>query len=81
VPGRIVEYDRESALLRGRTVTPQWPIAFTKLACGADEFLSRFPCNHIHGVYGDCTEELLASGRILGIRTRLFGSSENRGVE
>ena len=74
VPGRIVEFDRESALARGRTVTPQWPIAFTKLDCGADEFLSRFPCNHIHGVYGDCTKELLAAGKILGIETRIFGS-------
>jgi L-fucose isomerase len=80
VPGRIVEFDRQSALERGRTVTPQWPIAFTKLACGADEFLSRFPCNHIHGVYGDCTKELLAAGKILGMETRLFGSKE-RGVD
>ena len=74
VPGRIVEFDRESALARGWTVTPQWPIAFTKLDCGADEFLSRFPCNHIHGVDGDCTKESLAAGKILGIETHIFGS-------
>ncbi|MGA2380085.1 MAG: L-fucose/L-arabinose isomerase family protein [Spirochaetia bacterium] len=77
VPGYIVEFNRENALARGRTVTPQWPIAFTKLGCSADEFLSSFPCNHIHGVYGDFTRELIAAGKVMGIETRLFGAGHN----
>jgi len=80
VPGEIVEYDRESALARGKTVTPQWPIAFTKIACSADEFLSTFPCNHIHGVYGDITDELQETAKVMGIESRLFGS-RSKGAE
>jgi L-fucose isomerase len=76
VPGTIVEFDRENALARGRTVTPEWPIAFTKLGCSAEEFLTSFPCNHIHGVYGDFTRELIAVGKVMGIETRLFGAGQ-----
>ena len=78
VPGRIVEYGREEALKRGSTVTPEWPIAFTRLACSAEEFLSNFPCNHIHGVYGDRVQELVAVGKILDIETRVFGAGQAR---
>lgn len=78
VPGRIVEYEREEALKRGSTVTPEWPIAFTRLACSAEEFLSSFPCNHIHGVYGDHVREMVSVGKILGIETRVFGAGHAR---
>jgi len=59
-------------LAKGKTVTPEWPIAFTRLECAADRFLSRFPCNHIHGGYGDWTAELRHIGDLLGIETVVF---------
>jgi L-fucose isomerase len=77
VPGNIVEFDRENAIARGKTVTPEWPIAFTKIDCRAEEFLTNFPCNHIHGVYGDFTKELVATGKVMGIETRLFGAGQD----
>jgi L-fucose isomerase len=77
VPGDFVEFEREDAIARGKTVTPQWPIAFAKLWCSAEEFLTSFPCNHIHGVYGDFTRELIAVGTILGIETRVFGAGQD----
>lgn len=49
------------------------PIAFTKLQCAADEFLARFPCNHIHAVYGDHVEEFRIIAQILGIEVGVFG--------
>ena len=84
----FIEIERSQAMELGKTVTPEWPIAFTKLTCSAEEFLSSFPCNHIHGVYGDYTKELIAAGKIMDIETRLFGAApgpprlgDERGVE
>jgi len=71
--GRIEE---KAVLAKGKTVTPEWPIAFTRLECTADRFLSRFPCNHIHGCYGDWTAELLHVGDLLGIETLLFDGQQ-----
>ncbi|MGO9314799.1 MAG: L-fucose/L-arabinose isomerase family protein [Syntrophobacteraceae bacterium] len=75
--GDFVEVERRQALELGKTITPEWPIAFTRLGCTAEEFLSKFPCNHIHGVYGDFTREMIAVGKVMGIETRLFGAGRD----
>ena len=75
--GTIVEFEREKAFALGKTVTPEWPIAFTRLGCTAEEFLSTFPCNHIHGVYGDWSSVLVEAARVLGIRVKLFGREKS----
>jgi L-fucose isomerase len=72
VPAEIVEFPREVALQKGGTVTPEWPIAFTRLRVGPEEFLSTFPCNHIHGCYGDWVRELELVGTLLGIETKVY---------
>lgn len=72
VPAEFVEFPRETALKKGATVTPEWPIAFTRLQVGPEEFLSTFPCNHIHGCYGDWVRELEMVGKLLGIETRVY---------
>lgn len=74
VPAEIVQFPRDVMLQKGSTVTPEWPIAFTRLDVSADEFLANFPCNHIHGVYGDYVDELLMTAKILGIDARVFRS-------
>jgi L-fucose isomerase len=73
VPAEFVEFPREMALQKGSTVTPEWPIAFTRFKVGAGDFLSSFPCNHIHGCYGDWTEELRTVGDLLDIKVRVYG--------
>lgn len=78
VPGRIVRFSPEVMKQKGSTVTPEWPIAFTRLECTADYFLANFPCNHIHGCYGDWEQELLHVAQILGIEAVVFRSSESR---
>lgn len=72
VPGEIVQFPRKVMVAKGKTVTPEWPIAFTRLDCPADRFLSQFPCNHIHGCYGDWTAELQHVASLLGIEARVF---------
>ena len=67
VPAELVQFDREKMEALGNLTTPQWPIAFARLKAAPESFLSRFPCNHIHGVYGDCEEELMTFARLLNI--------------
>ena len=56
----------------GNTATPAWPIAFTRCQVSAEEFIRKYPCNHIHGVYGDYVEELKAVADILGIPCQIL---------
>lgn len=72
VPAELVEFSREKMLQMGSTVTPAWPIAFARLKVTPDFFLENYPCNHIHGVYGDCVEDLLNVAKLLGIETQIF---------
>ncbi len=74
VPCEFVQFPRKTMLKKGATVTPEWPIAFTRLQCSADEFLATFPCNHIHGCYGDWEQELLRVAEILGIEAKVYRS-------
>lgn len=78
VPGEFVRFPRAKMLQKGSTVTPEWPIAFTRIACPTDEFLGGYPCNHIHGCYGDWQRELLHVADILGIEAKVFGSGAER---
>ena len=72
VPAEFVEFSPEEAAKKAATVTPEWPIAFTRLEVSPEFFLSNYPCNHIHGVYGDWTRELLTLARIYGIEATVF---------
>ena len=72
VPAEIVQFPEDVMVAKGKTITPEWPCAFTKLECSADEFLASFPCNHIHGCYGDWVAELRHIADILGIEARMF---------
>jgi L-fucose/D-arabinose isomerase len=76
VPGEFVEFAKPIALRKAATVTPEWPIAFARLEVGAERFLGRYPCNHIHGVYGDCVREFLTLAKILGIEAEVFGEAK-----
>jgi len=72
VPAEIVRFPNDVMKQKGAAVTPEWPIAFTRLSCPADFFLAHFPCNHIHGCYGDWERELLHATDILGIEAKVF---------
>ena len=72
VPCKFVQFPMKAMVAKGKTITPEWPCAFAKLACSADHFLANFPCNHIHGTYGDWEQELLHVAGLLGIEARVF---------
>lgn len=72
VPAEIVQFDQEKMERLGGMATPQWPVAFTKVATPAETFLRYYPCNHIHGVYGDYIEEWKMVAKILGIEVQVL---------
>jgi len=72
VPGEIVRFEQELMVSLGNQVTPEWPIAFTKIDCEPESFLEKFPCNHIHGVYGDYKAELIQICELLNIEYHVF---------
>lgn len=74
VPGEIVQFEQERMEELGDLVTPEWPIAFTRLEVSPEDFLNSFPCNHIHGVYGDFVEELIQFCEISGIEYKILTS-------
>ncbi|HUZ85521.1 MAG TPA: L-fucose/L-arabinose isomerase family protein [Candidatus Baltobacterales bacterium] len=73
VPAELVEFPESVAVAKAKTTTPEWPHAFARLREAPEQFLSSYPCNHIHGVYGDWTNEWLAVAEILGIEVDLHG--------
>lgn len=72
VPGEIVHFSQEKMKELGATATPAWPIAFTKCEVSAKEFIKKYPCNHIHGVYGDYVEELVTVAELLDIPCQIL---------
>ena len=72
VPAEFVAYDREKMIKLGSVTTPQWPVAFAKLKVSPDKFINDYPCNHIHGVYGDYVDELKNVAKILDIPVEIF---------
>jgi L-fucose isomerase len=72
VPATFVEFPEEVARAKAATTTPEWPCAFARLQVTPEEFLSTYPCNHAHGVYGDWVQELLNVAHILGIEAKVY---------
>ncbi|TWU21379.1 L-fucose/L-arabinose isomerase family protein [Bythopirellula polymerisocia] len=72
VPAEFVEFPRNVSLAKGATTTPEWPCAFARIQVEPEEFLATYPCNHIHGIYGDYVEALLHVANILGLETKLY---------
>ena len=72
VPAEIVQYEPEKMKQLGDLATPQWPMAFTKVEAPPATFLSAYPCNHIHGVYGDWAEEWKFAAKAMNINMQIL---------
>ena len=72
VPAEFVEFSYEKMVALGSMTTPSWPAAFAKLKVSPEYFINNFPCNHIHGVYGDHVEALKYVAKILNIPVKIF---------
>ncbi len=72
VPAEIVELPEEKAERLAKAVQVEWPHAYVRLKVPIDDFLSVYPCNHTHGVYGDYTRELELFCKFKGIECRVL---------
>jgi L-fucose/D-arabinose isomerase len=63
----LVDVPRDRALAKAATTTPEWPHAFARMPVPAGDVLATWPCNHVHGVYGDWRAELRHVAEILQI--------------
>ena len=72
LPGEIVSLPPVQAQSFADTVTPEWPVAFAKLQTPAERFLSEYPCNHIHGIYGEWTHELKLIAKLLNLDLQIL---------
>lgn len=68
--GEVIALPPEQARAMADTVTPEWPVAFTRLDVSAERFLMHYPCNHIHGVYGDYMYEMELFAKLMDIEVR-----------
>jgi L-fucose isomerase len=72
VPGEFIELPKDKAEEKAQATQIEWPHAFTRFEVSPEEFLAEYDSNHIHAAYGDWTEELIWTARMLGIRYRVF---------
>lgn len=73
LPGEFIELSDEDAERKAAATQREWPHAFARIGVGPDQLLAEYDSNHIHGVYGDWTSELVWIAQMLGIPYRVFG--------
>ncbi|HDM70768.1 MAG TPA: fucose isomerase [Thermotogales bacterium] len=73
VPAEFVELSEDEKKRLSEEVQVEWPHAYAKLRVSMDEFLENYPCNHIHGVYGNYVDELIHFCNIKGIPYKVLG--------
>lgn len=67
IPGEIVRFDDATDERYARETTWEWPHAFARFEAGPGTFLSTFAANHIHAVYDDRVDDLVAVCRLLDV--------------
>lgn len=72
VPCEFVNFPQNVMEDKAATTTPEWPHAFAKIKVSPEEFLSTYPCNHIHGICGDWVDELDHIAKILDIEIKIY---------
>lgn len=70
--GEFLQFDEKTNQEIMARTQAEWPHAFCKLDTSIERFIEKFPCNHIHGVYGDYVEELKMVCEFLGIRWEII---------
>lgn len=74
-PGHIVAPNPdEAALFRQARARHPLPMAFVRLAGDADRLVQAMPANHISGVAGDVTRELVDAADLLDIPVEVIGA-------
>ncbi len=73
--GEFVRYDRDKNDELMKQTTLEWPHAFARFTCAAEEFIGRYASNHIHAVYGDWAAELRLVAGLLGVDVTVYGEA------
>lgn len=76
LPAEFLDFGEEKNESKARATQIEWPHAFAKLQVSAEEFLSTYDSNHIHGVYGNYIEELVDFCKVAGIDYKIYGGNE-----
>jgi len=77
VPGEIISLPENKVREFVRKVQEEWAHAYVRIDASMDDFLRYYPCNHIHGVYGDCLAELVHFCRLKNIKYRVIGKDSS----
>ena len=72
LPGEFVQFGKQKNEKLMKETQVEWPHAFFKPDGDNDEIIAEFPCNHIHGVYDDYVDELVAVCEILHIGCKVY---------
>ena len=72
VPAEFILFDEAKNWVKAEATTKEWPHAFARFRVSADEFLATYDSNHIHGCYGNWTDELVAISKILKLDYRIY---------
>jgi len=73
LPGELVRFDAAADEAFMRETTWEWPHAFARFDAPAETILSTYASNHVHAVYGDWVEELVAVCRALRVTPVVYG--------
>jgi len=78
--GEFVRFaeDVNDALMR--ETTREWPHAFAQFDASPEEILSTYGSNHIHAVYGDYVDDIVAICRSLDVIPVVLGRTEPREI-
>lgn len=72
LPGEFLQFDKKKNDKLMRETQIEWPHAFFKPDGDNEEIIDDFPCNHIHGVYGDFVEELCIACELLDVEYEVY---------
>jgi L-fucose isomerase len=80
LPGELVRFDDEANERFMRETTFEWPHAFARFDAPPESILSTYASNHVHAVYGDQVDDLIAVCRALDITPVLYDADGARDV-
>jgi L-fucose isomerase len=80
LPGELIRFDDEANDRLMRETTWEWPHAFARFDAAPETVLRTYASNHVHAVYGDHTDNLIAVCRALDITPVLYDGHGARDV-
>ncbi len=75
LPAEFLDFGEEKNEAKAKATQTEWPHAFVRLEVSAEEFLSTYDSNHIHGVYGDYVKELVDFCKVARIDYKIYGGN------